>query len=90
MKGLLIIMNVQTTIRVNKSSYEQAKQILKYIGLSYSQAIAMFNDMVILKKDLPFEIIQPNEETRKVLEELEVRDGQTFSNINELFENLEN
>jgi len=88
MKGLT--MNIQTTINVNKSSYEQAKQILKMVGISYSQAIAIFNNMVILKNNLPFDIQLPNEETQMALDELENRDGQTFSSIDELFEDLEN
>ena len=83
-------MNTQTTtIRVDKYSYEQAKEILKVIGLSYSQAISLFNNMVILKNDLPFDPQMPNDITQKALDELENREGKTFSNVNDLFEDLD-
>ena len=42
-------MKTQTTIRVDESSYIQAKEILNNLGLNYSQAISVFNKMIILK-----------------------------------------
>jgi len=36
-------MKTQTTIRLDQKNYTQAKEILKYLGLSYSQAVNMFN-----------------------------------------------
>jgi len=37
-------MKTQTTIRVEENSYAQAKDILNKLGLSYSQAIGVFNN----------------------------------------------
>jgi len=53
-------MKTQTTIRVDQKNYKQAKEILKYLGLSYSQAINVFNNMIICHKGLPFEIKIPD------------------------------
>ena len=54
-------MKTQTTIRVEETSYHQAKEILSQIGLNYSQAISVFNNMIVLNKGLPFELKLPND-----------------------------
>ena len=59
----------QTTIRLEESDYREAKDILKYIGMSYSQAVNMFNRMVVLERGLPFEAKIPNDETLKAMKE---------------------
>jgi len=59
----------QTTIRLEESDYKEAKDILKYIGMSYSQAVNMFNRMVVLERGLPFEAKIPNAETLKAMKE---------------------
>jgi len=59
----------QTTIRLEESDYKEAKDILKYIGMSYSQAVNMFNRMVVLERGLPFEAKIPNNETLKAMKE---------------------
>ncbi|MBW2204728.1 MAG: type II toxin-antitoxin system RelB/DinJ family antitoxin [Deltaproteobacteria bacterium] len=68
-------MKTQTTIRVDQDNYKQAKLILKYLGLSYSQAINMFNSMIVFSKGLPFEIKIPNDETLQAMEEARNLDG---------------
>ena len=68
-------MKTQTTIRVDQNNYTQAKAILKYLGLSYSQAINMFNSMIVFTRGLPFEIKIPNDETLQALEEAKRLDG---------------
>ena len=79
----------QTTIRVDSESYTQAKEILNQIGLNYSQAISVFNNLIVLNKGLPFELKLPNHDTIQALEELENRDGKTFNNVDELFADLD-
>lgn len=83
-------MKTQTTIRVEEANYLKAKEILDQMGLSYSQAIGVFNSMVVMNKGLPFEVKIPNNETQKALKELEERKGSTFSNIDSLFDDLDN
>ena len=68
-------MKTQTTIRVDQNNYTQAKAILKYLGLSYSQAINMFNSMIVFTRGLPFEIKIPNEETLQAMEEAKRLNG---------------
>ena len=68
-------MKTQTTIRIDQNNYTQAKEILKYLGLSYSQAVNIFNSMVVSTKGLPFEVKIPNDETIQAMEEAKKLDG---------------
>jgi DNA-damage-inducible protein J len=72
-------MKTQTTIRVDQKNYLQAKEILKYLGLTYSQAINVFNNMIVCHKGLPFEIKIPNDETLAAMSEAEQLDGDFVS-----------
>jgi DNA-damage-inducible protein J len=72
-------MKTQTTIRVDQKNYKQAKEILKYLGLSYSQAINVFNNMIICHKGLPFEIKIPNDETLAAMSEAKNLEGDYVS-----------
>ncbi len=80
----------QTTIRVDEESYIAAKEILRQIGMNYSQAISVFNNMIVLNKGLPFELKLPTQETQQALQELEKRKGKTFESVDALFEDLDN
>jgi len=82
-------MKTQTTIRVEESSYQQAKEILSKMGLNYSQAISVFNNMIVLNKGLPFELKIPNNDTKQALHELETKKGKTFKNVDQLFDDLD-
>ena len=82
-------MKTQTTIRVEENSYIQAKDILSKIGLSYSQAIGVFNNMIVLNNGLPFDVKIPTKETRKAMQELESRTGKSFNSVDDLFDDLE-
>ena len=66
----------QTTIRLEEHDYKEAKDILKYIGMSYSQAVNMFNRMIVLNNGLPFEAKIPNDETLKAMKEAMELDGE--------------
>ena len=55
----------QTTIRVDEENYLKARDILSQIGLNYSQAISVFNNMIVLNKGLPFELKIPNSQTKQ-------------------------
>ena len=63
----------QTTIRVDEENYAKAKKILNQIGLNYSQAINVFNNMIVINKGLPFELKLPNSDTLQALHELDTR-----------------
>ena len=83
-------MKTQTTIRIEESTYNQAKEILSKLGLNYSQAISVFNNMVVLNQGMPFELKLPTKETQKALKELEQKKGKSFDNIEQLFDDLDN
>ncbi len=82
-------MKTQTTIRVDELNYQLAKEILAKIGLSYSQAISVFNNMIVMNNGLPFDVKIPNKETEKALKELENREGKSFKNVDDLFADLD-
>ena len=82
-------MKTQTTIRVDESNYRLAKDILSKIGLSYSQAISVFNNMIVLNNGLPFDVKIPNKDTQKALTQLKNREGKRFKNVDELFADLD-
>jgi DNA-damage-inducible protein J len=84
-----IMSKTQTTIRVDEENYAKAKEILNQIGLNYSQAINVFNNMIVINKGLPFELKLPNSDTLQALHELETREGKTFDNVEELFADLD-
>lgn len=83
-------MKTQTTIRIEESTYNQAKEILSKMGLNYSQAISVFNNMIVLNQGMPFELKLPTKETQKALNELEQKKGKSFDNIEQLFDDLDN
>ena len=76
---VIMSMKTQTTIRVDQKNYLQAKEILKYLGLTYSQAINVFNNMIVSHKGLPFEIKIPNDETLAAMSEAEQLNGDFVS-----------
>ena len=82
-------MKTQTTIRIEEHTYKQAKDILSQMGLSYSQAISVFNNMIVLNKGLPFDVKLPTKETQKAMQELEAKKGKTFATVDALFDDLD-
>jgi DNA-damage-inducible protein J len=68
-------MKTQTTIRIDQKNYVQAKKILEYLGITYSQAVNIFNNMIIYHKGLPFEVKIPNNETLSAMEEAKRLNG---------------
>jgi DNA-damage-inducible protein J len=80
---------IQTTIRIEDTNYFQAKEIIKKMGLTYSQAISAFNNMIVFNKELPFEVKIPTEDTQKALDELTLGKGRKFKTTDELFQDLD-
>ncbi len=72
-------MKTQTTIRIEQQNFVQAKEILKYLGLSYSEAVNMFNNMVVCHRGLPFDVKIPNDETLAAMAEAKCLDGDFVS-----------
>ncbi len=53
--------------RMEPDLKKEAEQIFKTLGLTATEAITLFYNMVKLKKGIPFEVKIPNEETQKVI-----------------------
>jgi DNA-damage-inducible protein J len=64
-------MKVQTSLRLDKDSLAEAKEILKSLGLNFTEAVNIFTNMVVQERGLPFEVKIPNKETLKAIKELE-------------------
>ncbi|MBD3795708.1 MAG: type II toxin-antitoxin system RelB/DinJ family antitoxin [Epsilonproteobacteria bacterium] len=62
-------MKVQTSLRLEKRKFLEAKEILAQLGLNFSEAVNIFTSMIVQTKGLPFEIKIPNDETKKAIQE---------------------
>lgn len=76
--------------RIEPTLKSEAEQMLSALGLNMTQAITLFLQQVRLQKGLPFEVKLPSAQTVKALNELDKREGKAFSNIDDLFDDLEN
>jgi DNA-damage-inducible protein J len=75
--------------RIDPKLKSQAQRELAKIGLSSSDAIRIFMRQVVLQKDLPVEVREPNAESRRAIEELEAGRGLTFhGSMEELFDSV--
>ena len=76
--------------RIDPDLKHNAEQIFRKLGLSTSQAITLFYKQVDLQRSLPFRVENPNEVTRKALEDAKARRHlESFDNIDQFFEDLE-
>jgi len=81
---------IQTSLRLDADKFLEAKEILKNLGLNFTDAVNIFTSLVVANKGLPFEVKMPSEKLKKSMNELENRDGKNFKNVDELFEDLDN
>ena len=70
--------------RINASDKKKAEAVFKKLGITASQAIAMFYKQVSLRKGIPFPVALPNEETQRAI--FEAREGKlnTYGSVEEL------
>lgn len=81
---------VQTSLRLDEDKLHEAKEILKNLGMNFTEAVNIFTSMVVANKGLPFDVKIPTKEFKKSLDELENKDGKKFKNTDKLFEDLDN
>jgi len=62
---------VQTSMRLDEDILIEAKQILKTLGLNFTEAVNIFANMVVQEKGLPFAVKIPNKETFQAIKEFE-------------------
>lgn len=61
---------VQTSLRIDKDSLADAKEILNEVGMNFSEAVNIFTKMIVKHKGLPFEVKIPNDEQDELTQKL--------------------
>lgn len=72
----------QTSIKVDPTAWNEAKEIFKEYNLTLSDAINIFLNKVRLEKGMPFEIKLPQKPNSDYLEHLRTRETKVDKNIN--------
>ena len=75
---------VQTSLRIEKEPFNEAKDILNALGMNFSQAVNIFTNMVVQSRGLPFEVKIPNKETANIIKEARLGTGVDDFSIDEL------
>lgn len=60
---------VQTSLRIEEETFNEAKAILKSLGMNFTEAVNVFASMVVQERGLPFEVKIPNKTTLKAMKE---------------------
>ena len=76
-------MKVQTTIRVEADKLKESKEILKELGLNFSEAVNLFVNMVVNTKGIPFEL-KLNDEILGRIKDIENKKNIEKTSIEEL------
>jgi DNA-damage-inducible protein J len=71
-KGVMMS-KVQTSLRLEEETFVEAKEILKTLGMNFTEAVNIFASMVVQERGLPFDVKIPNEKTLKSMQE--AKDG---------------
>jgi len=75
--------------RMDPKLKSAAEQVFKELGLTATQAIALFYRQVELERGLPFAVRVPNAATAEALEQARTRsDLASFNTLEDLFEDL--
>ena len=67
-------MNKTSTVRarIEPDLKNKAEQVFRDLGLTTTQAITLFYRQVDLRKGLPFDVVIPNETTRRTFNDTDV------------------
>ena len=80
---------VQTSLRLDEDKFSQAKEILKSLGLNFTEAVNIFTSMVVANKGLPFDVKIPTKDFKQAIDELESKTGKSYKTTDELFKDLD-
>ena len=61
---------VQTSLRIDKTSLADAKEILNEVGMNFSEAVNIFTKMIVKHKGLPFEVKIPQDDKDELTQKL--------------------
>ena len=82
-------MKMQTSVRVEKEFYDEAKEVFKKFGLSFGDAVNIFLAKVALEKGIPFNLKLPNEELENRIKNIEEdKNTKIYNSSKELFDDL--
>lgn len=82
-------MKIQTSVRVENSLYNEAKDIFSKFGLSFGDAVNIFLAKVAMEKAIPFDLSLPSQELNERISNLNAnKNTQIYNTVNELFEEL--
>ena len=82
-------MKIQTSVRVENTLYEEAKNVFSKFGLTFGDAVNIFLAKVAMEKSIPFELSVPSDELDKRVNNLKKnKNTQIYNTVNELFEDL--
>lgn len=77
-------------IRVDEDLKKEAAAVFRKMHMSLSQAIKLFLGQAVIHKRLPIDVFVPNEETKRVMDEVDAGIGlHEADSVKELFEELE-
>jgi len=48
---------VQTSLRIEEETFNEAKEILKSLGMNFTEAVNVFASMVVQERGLPFDVV---------------------------------
>ncbi|MDZ4699205.1 MAG: type II toxin-antitoxin system RelB/DinJ family antitoxin [Rhodothermales bacterium] len=74
--------------RINTDDKQRAEAIFSQLGISASQAIAMFYKQVHLRNGIPFPVEIPNKKTKKGIADAKTGKGDVFDSTEALFDDL--
>jgi DNA-damage-inducible protein J len=74
--------------RIRPTLKMEAEAVLEKLGISTSEAIAIFFSQIALQKGLPFDVRIPNNTTRKAMREAGTGRSRKFSTVAALMDDL--
>ena len=82
-------MKIQTSVRVEDTLYNEAKNIFTKFGLSFGDAVNIFLAKVAMEKSIPFDLSLPSEDLKNRINNLaHNKNTQVYKTANELFEDF--
>ena len=62
---------VQTSLRIDQNSLQDAKEILDKMGMNFSEAVNIFTKMIVFHRGLPFDVKLPNNNIDELTQKLQ-------------------
>jgi len=63
---------IQTSLRIEQNSLQDAKKILEEMGMNFSEAVNIFTKMIVAHRGLPFEVRLPSNDTKELTKKLQL------------------